>query len=64
MAVAPGPHKVTVWFRGAGIAILARWFRFGLRSVNITVDPGTTVTLHYEGSMFWHMGGDAKLVIA
>ncbi len=61
--VAPGPHQVAVWFRGAGIAILARWVRFGLRRVNITVDPGSTVHVMHEGSTFWHMGGVVKLVV-
>ena len=63
LAVAPGQHKVTVWFRGAGIAILARWFRYGLRRAEVTVDPGSVVHLTYQGSAFWHMGGEAKLVV-
>ena len=63
ITVAPGSHKVTVWFRGAGIAILARWFRYGSRSVNVTVEPGSTLHLTYQGSAFWHMGGEAKLMV-
>ncbi|MEQ1773364.1 MAG: hypothetical protein ABL891_06220 [Burkholderiales bacterium] len=63
VTVSPGPHKVTVWFRGAGIAILGRWFRYGLRSLNVTVKPGAALQVTYEGSAFWHMGGEAKLVL-
>ena len=63
VAVSPGPHKVTVWFPGAGIAILGRWIRYGVRSVNVTVEPESTLHLIYQGSAFWHMGGEAKLVV-
>ena len=63
VSVVPGSRKVTVWFRGAGIAILGRWFCYGLRSVNITVELGLTLHVTYEGSTFWHMGGEAKLAV-
>lgn len=64
VAVSPGPHRVSVWFRGAGLAILARWLRYGRRSVDVTVDPGGVTRLTYEGSTLWHMGGRAELVVS
>jgi hypothetical protein len=59
--ISPGAHDVAVWFRGAGIAFLARGLRAGLRRIRIEAAPGSTVRLVYEGSTFWHMGGAAAL---
>ena len=59
--VSAGSHDVSVWFRGAGVAILARWRRFGHRHTRIDIAQASTVRLVYEGSTFWHMGGLAEL---
>ena len=64
MPISAGPHEVVVWFRGAGIAILGRWSRFGLRRLQVVAEPGTPLRLVYEGSTFWHMGGDSALRLA
>lgn len=59
--VAPGEREVRVWFRGAGLAALGRFFRFGMRNVRVDVPTGGGVRLLYEGSTFWHLGGRALL---
>lgn len=61
LPIAPGPHRIEVWFRGAGLALLARPIRFGRRSLAIVAPDHGTVRLVYEGSTFWHMGGAAEL---
>lgn len=59
--VAPGKHEIKVWFRGAGLAVLGRFFRLGLRTVEVDVPAGGSVRLLYEGSTLWHLGGRASL---
>lgn len=58
---AAGLREIKVWFRGAGLAVLGRFFRFGLRSVRVDVPAGGAVRLLYEGSTLWHLGGRASL---
>jgi hypothetical protein len=58
-----GSHVVRVWFRGAGIAILSRWVRFGKKEIAVEVAPESTVRLLYQGSTFWHAGGGASLTL-
>ncbi|MDQ3031083.1 MAG: hypothetical protein M3Y87_01600 [Myxococcota bacterium] len=64
IAMSPGAHDVAVWFRGAGVALLARFMRLGSRKIRVEAAPGATVRLVYVGSTFWHMGGAAELRLA
>ena len=59
--ISAGAHDVAVWFRGAGVAILAGGMRFGHKKLRIEAAPGSTVRIVYVGSTFWHMGGSSEL---
>lgn len=61
LVVPPGPHRVEVAFRPAGLASLARRMRLGGRSLEVQVPDGGTAELTYRGGLFWHVGGSAAL---
>jgi len=59
LEVAAGRHDVDVYFRAAGIMVVAKalGIRYGRERLTVDVPAGGEVVLQYKGGMFWTLRG-------